>query len=191
MDRYSNLFNEIVKTRPKSILEIGTWNGNHAKKMIELAQRYVKQKHEISYYGFDLFEDFSPVEQELEYCPKKPATLKEVEKKLHLTGGKIHLVKGNTNHTLWNVPNIPFVDFIFLDGGHSLETIDNDWLGLLQFVHKDTVILLDDYYINKDDVGCKKLVSSLEGSNQFKVEKLNPIDLCNLGTQMVKVTLSP
>ena len=52
--RYKNLVIEIRKAKPKTILEIGTWNGGNALKMIREAQKW---NREITYYGFDIFED--------------------------------------------------------------------------------------------------------------------------------------
>ena len=53
--RYSNLLINILIERPKSILEVGVYNGNRALEMIQAARVFYD---EINYYGFDLFEDF-------------------------------------------------------------------------------------------------------------------------------------
>lgn len=182
MDRYINLRNEIALRKPQSILEIGTWNGNHAKEMIQLAQQF--NKH-ITYYGFDLFEDFDL--KDSEFCPKQPAKYQEVWQKLQATKAKIWLIKGNTNTSLHGFPFSP-VDFIFIDGGHSLETINNDWNGIQPAIYSKTVILFDDYYLKRNDVGCQLLIHSLEEIGSWNIEYLKPIDECNGGTQMVKIT---
>jgi hypothetical protein len=42
-------------------------------------------------------------------------------------GAKIFLFKGDTREVLPKVVNtLPMMDFIFIDSGHSLETIEND-----------------------------------------------------------------
>jgi len=50
-----NLLILIIFYKPKTILEIGVYNGLRAKQMIEAAKIYNNQ---IIYYGFDLFENF-------------------------------------------------------------------------------------------------------------------------------------
>ena len=53
--RYAFLLQSIYKKKPKSIIEIGVYNGKRAIEMIETAKIF---NDEIVYYGFDLFEDF-------------------------------------------------------------------------------------------------------------------------------------
>ena len=53
--RYAFLLNSIYKNKPKTILEVGVYNGNRAVEMIETAKIFNK---DIMYYGFDLFEEF-------------------------------------------------------------------------------------------------------------------------------------
>src|SRR3989344_6065221 len=57
--RYSQLSDVIREIRPKTIMEIGTWSGKRAEAMIQLAQSLCPDE-EISYFGFDLFEDLTP-----------------------------------------------------------------------------------------------------------------------------------
>lgn len=184
MSRYKNIFELIEEIKPKTIMEIGTWNGNHAEQMIRLAQKF---NNPITYYGFDLFEDFNLAKKE--FCPKQPASFKQVNQKIKATGCEYRLIKGNTHNTLASFQCEP-VNFIFMDGGHSLETIHSDWKNIRKFINKDTTVLLDDYYLNIDYVGCQNLVKSLISSDKWLVEPLEPIDECNDGTQMIKVNLN-
>ena len=39
-----------------------------------------------------------------------------------------------------------------------------------------TIVLFDDYYENRDDVGCKSLIDSLIKQNVFVVDLLDPLD---------------
>ena len=50
--------------------------------------------------------------------------------------------------------NLPQMDFIYIDGGHSLETIKNDWDYTKNLMHKGTIVLFDDYWQNKIDGIC-------------------------------------
>ena len=36
---------------------------------------------------------------------------------------------------------------------------------------KDTVVIFDDYYENRDDFGCKKLIDSLQTVHKYNIEK--------------------
>ena len=40
---------------------------------------------------------------------------------------------------------IPLCDLIFIDGGHSYETVRSDWSYCLELVHPGSVIFFDDY----------------------------------------------
>ena len=76
--RYSNLLINILIERPKSILEVGVYNGNRALEMIQAARVFY---NEINYYGFDLFEDFQKNILEKEYS-KIPISRKKITNKL-------------------------------------------------------------------------------------------------------------
>jgi len=75
--RYSNLLFYILLHKPKSILEIGVYDGRRALQMIEAAKIF---NNRINYYGFDLFEDFSKfsniLEKELSKKPKNQFVIK-------------------------------------------------------------------------------------------------------------------
>lgn len=164
-DRYPNLYKTIKESGATKLMEIGTWNGDHGKEMIITAQlRSPKKK--ISYYGFDLFELMDKDNFEKEYA-KIPPSMNEVKEKLSATGANVKLFKGNTNKTLpENYKKLPKMDFIFIDGGHSVDTIKNDWKYSEKLMHKDTVVIFDDYFRNTEDdvkgVGCQYLIDKLD-----------------------------
>lgn len=160
INRYQQLYSYIKTSQPAKILEIGLWNGNRAKKMIETAIQYSNAK-DIHYYGFDLFESLPEDEHNYEHA-KKPLTLEQIKNKLQETGANITLFKGNTNDTLASsVTSLPPMDFIFIDGGHSLETIDNDWNYCSKLMHAQTIVIFDDYWETLGS-GAKKLVDNLD-----------------------------
>lgn len=170
MSRYQNLIVEIRELKPKSILEVGTWDGKHAKAMINAAQKYCTNAKDIIYFGFDLFEDF--VMQEEEHCPKPPAKLHDVANYLAKTNAVIRLYKGNSKETLTKFkPKTP-IDFIFIDGGHSIKTILSDWNNVKRLIHEKSVVIFDDYYIEREDVGCKLLLDDLKEHSRWEVTKL-------------------
>lgn len=171
--RYRNLYRLIIENRCKRILEIGTWNGEHAKKMIYAATTK-NAVEEIEYYGFDLFEDATSELLEEEFA-KKPPTRKALWDMLKQTGANIYLYKGNTRVTLPKyVKDLPLMDFIFIDGGHSIETIQNDWNNVKSLMKENTIVIFDDY-LNRTDVGCKKIINDLD-KNKYDIKILDPKD---------------
>ncbi len=190
--RYDNLYKQINKFKPRTIMEIGVWMGNTAVKMIETAKQYHPTR-EINYVGFDLFEDITEEEIVKEHSKATKASYDTVHNKLSKTGVKIDLHRGYTKDTLWGewLRAYGFIDFIFIDGGHSPETIQNDWDGIQKFIGPNTIVIFDDYFYDKVDLGCKLLIDSLDRS-KWKVNLLEPIDHFpkegwTQHTQMVKV----
>ena len=169
--RYKYLFEIIKNNKCKTIMEIGTWNGDHALQMIEKAKRY-SLSNKIHYYGFDLFELLGS-ETTLKEFAKIPPTLEVVTKKLQKANANIYLYKGYTKDTLPKVINeLPKMDFVFIDGGHSLETIENDWKYVQKVMNEKTIVIFDDYW-NREDAGCKKVVEEID-KTEFDV-KILPI----------------
>ena len=84
-----------------------------------------------------------------------------------------------------------YIDFVFIDGGHSVETIESDWNYIKHLMGKQTVVVFDDYYENRDDFGCKKLIDNLQKEKNYKIEKLDPLEVVeknNIELRLVKVT---
>ncbi|MBT3960917.1 class I SAM-dependent methyltransferase [Candidatus Woesearchaeota archaeon] len=153
----------------KSILEIGTWNGENSKKMIQAAQS-VNNSKDVVYYGFDLWDDMDKDTFDYEVA-KWPPSHREVEEKLNSTSATIHLYKGNTLQTLPNFikdnPDID-IDLIFMDGGHSFETSQSDWDNISKIVKENTIVLIDDYLVYPDGTeppwGCSETVDNIDRS---------------------------
>ncbi len=190
--RYHHLYDTIKSNHPKTILEIGVWNG---KRGVEMLKEALKHQGEVDYYGFDLFEDLGETGY-IEELSKMPPTEDKVKTLLQTTKANIHLYKGNTLKTLSEaVGKIPKMDFIFIDGGHSVETIASDWKYVQELMHKDTVVIFDDYWRNRTDAGCKAVVDAID-HNQFNVEilpeidRFNNPDFGNLEISFAKVTQS-
>ena len=143
--RYSNLLISILICKPKSILEVGVYNGKRALEMIHAAKVF---NDKIQYYGFDLFEDFQKkiLKKELS---KTPHTIQSIKKKIYKYGS-IKLYKGFTKKTLPKfLKSKRLIDFIFIDGGHSIKTIENDWKYCSKLMNKKSIVIFDDYYIKK------------------------------------------
>tara|TARA_B100000674_G_C37641046_1_gene823400 strand:- start:160 stop:774 length:615 start_codon:yes stop_codon:yes gene_type:complete len=162
--RYSNLLINILIERPKSILEVGVYNGNRALEMIQAARVFY---NEINYYGFDLFEDFQKNILEKEYS-KIPISRKKITNKLSHYG-TIKLYKGFTEKTLPKfLKKKILVDFIFIDGGHAIKTIENDWKYCSKLMRKNSLVIFDDYYL-----GNKNLLSKFGSNKTYKKISIN------------------
>lgn len=173
MLRYGNIIKTIKKFKPKTILEVGTHSGIRAAEMINCAKKY---NDNVKYYGFDLFEGMTSDVKELELHAKRNVKRGEAEKNIAKTGSEYEFIIGNTIDTMPNFkPDRP-IDFVFIDGGHSLETIASDWSNIERIMNDDTVVVFDDYYDNRNDFGCKSLINSLKEQNVFAIELLDPMD---------------
>lgn len=145
--RYGQLLAIIEQIKPKTIVEVGTWNGLRAIQMASIALKHHKDVH---YIGYDLFEDATAETDAEELNVKKHYTVAEVSERLAAfakenPGFTFELVKGNTRETLKGAAK---ADLAFLDGGHSVETIKSD----LENLSGSKVIVLDDWY-DKDEQG--------------------------------------
>lgn len=150
--RYGVLLKIIEAHKPRTIIEVGTWNGLRAMEMLRAARQ---QRKRVSYIGYDLFEDATPESDAAELNVKPHASLADVHKSLSafaksIKGISFQLVKGNTKDTLHGKSPLPMPRPVlaFIDGGHSIDTIRGDYLAL----KGADILVLDDYY-NKDDKG--------------------------------------
>jgi predicted O-methyltransferase YrrM len=151
--RYDFIHDAVKLKQPKAIAEIGTWNGRRALAMLN-------QCPTAKYYGFDLFEDATPETDRVEFNVKRHNRMTDVFE--YLTGFDVMLYKGNTRETLktFNQP----VDFVWLDGGHSIETIQSDWDNIKRCLTPDAWVFFDDYFtggIDTERIGCNKIVETM------------------------------
>lgn len=159
--RYTYLFEAIRTTHAVRILEVGTWHGGRAVQMIKEAQK-LSPSATVEYYGFDMFEKLAPESHatEISKWPPSEAAMRE---KLAATGATIQLFAGDTRETLPRaVATLPKMDFIFIDGGHSRETIQNDWDTCAQLMHERTIVIFDDYWPNNTEDGAKPIVDAID-----------------------------
>lgn len=192
--RYRDVVSECGKRKPEIIVEIGTWNGWTAMEMINEAKEY---NEEIFYFGFDLFEDLTDEKSDAELS-KTPKCMEEVKKfieDLTMMEATVTLIKGETSDTLpdFILNHLDFkADFIFIDGGHSVETIKNDWSYCERMMHDNTVVVFDDYYGDKElakKFGCNNQIEVIKNSGQYDVEIFGKKDEFSIGTvRLAKVT---
>ena len=162
MSRYNQLLNIVAEVQPKTILEIGTWNGMRACEMALTALHFNESVH---YYGFDLFEDANETTDREEFNVKAHNTHDAVSARLAMVQRKMPgftftLIKGNTRETM--AIGTFCADLVFIDGGHSVDTIKSDY----EAVKTSPVIVFDDYYQGGPDTslyGANQAVDAIEG----------------------------
>lgn len=162
---WGNIFlQHVIKSKPKNFLEIGVFCGVTARNVCNCLDKI--NNGNFSYTGIDLFGDkknsnideiepnflknqkFSNPLKNLYYNFIKKENLNSissVQKFLKKYKKNVTLVKGDTNIVLKKIDLAP-IDYVFIDGGHSYDTVTND-LNFL-FKHskiKKKIILCDDY----------------------------------------------
>lgn len=142
--RYRHLYEEIERIRPRRILEVGTNDGLNAVEMIRVAQK--SGVRDIEYYGFDLFEtlDQASVVREFSIRTRAKRDVAALLRRQGLT--RAELIAGDTRKTLQEaVRTTGPMDLIFIDGGHSYETVSSDWHSVEPVVSSKTSVFFDDY----------------------------------------------
>jgi predicted O-methyltransferase YrrM len=141
--RYEQLYQEIDVLHPRTIFEIGTNDGINAARLYQRASQY---RNDVEYFGFDLFESIDNATFMKEFSLAAP-TKKEVDRFLGRKGVRNrHLFSGNTMESLpGEKERLPAMDLVFIDGGHSEETVASDWENVKHLLHEKSVVFFDDY----------------------------------------------
>ena len=188
------LLREIEIYKPKNFLEVGVFQGVTSKNVCEIL--YKINKENFLFYGIDLFEDTDANLDNREMTtkhnklsnPLKHLIFNIILKKnlfsidsiydfLKKFKKNVHLYKGFSDTELLKI-DMSKIDMIFLDGGHSYETVKNDLSIILKGIKKDKIIICDDY--DQVNYGVKKAVD--EFLNQVsEIKKLN--------NRLVKITV--
>jgi len=206
--RYVNLLRKLdelaARTYTMVYLEVGTFNGVRAANLMDYFLGTSPNK-QARYIGFDLFEDMTLDMSKAEFSKSTlPAATEAVQTMFKNTLGKKYgerfagarLFKGNTKDTIkqWkeDLGHLVEPNFIFIDGGHSLETIASDFHNLEEFIKLSNVFLMDDYYINRTDVGCRPLIERINKEGKYVGLPLTPIDhIPKNGLDIQVVTVYP
>lgn len=152
---HSFLDEYIFANKCKRIMEIGVADGENTRNMVKVAMRSFSPE-EVEYYGFDLFDDHF--------------RLKQVRQKLKETGCKFTLFKGDSVETLpMVVENLPRMDLIFIDGGHSYETVRSDWENSKSLMYDETAVFFHNYNFS----GVKRVVDNIS-REEYVVKILHP-----------------
>jgi hypothetical protein len=187
---YGQIFVDLVKQQnPKNFLEIGVFTGVTARNVCELL--YLINNKDFFYLGIDLFEDFhEAISNEVvpEFLVKKQNfsnplkslvynfllkeklnSLGSVSKFLKKFQKNIELKKGNSLNILPKT-DLKIFDMIFVDGGHSYETVKFELDIILKNIKHNCLVVCDDYSL-QEATGVKKAIdeSVRENSFNFKV----------------------
>lgn len=196
MERYNQLYKFIESLKVRVITEIGVSKGDRAEEMI---RRSLKVSDKCVYFGFDLFEDLDEETSKSEFNGKAKATYSEVFERLRRIQKEFPnfffaLYKGNTRQTvplyadklieLANDNGVVITlkptmsDLVFIDGGHSVETILNDY----EHFKNCPLVILDDYY-ERDENGNIPDIKKF-GCN-FLLEKYNDMKILPIADRVV------
>ena len=187
---YDQIFIDlIVQKIPKIFLEIGVFTGVTARNVCELLSSI--NNNDFFYLGIDLFEDFQEAISN-EVVPEflvnkqnfsnplksliynfllkeKLNSLDSVSKFLKKFENNIELKKGNSLSILPKT-DLKIFDMIFVDGGHSYETVKFELEIILKNIKNTCLVVCDDYSL-QEATGVRKAIdeSVRENSCNFKV----------------------
>ena len=180
--------NIVAKHKPKHFFEIGVFCGVTARNVCELLKKI--HGEEFSYTGVDLFgedhinntnekepsyikkQKFSNPLKNIYYNYLKRENLNSKESVSHFLKKfkkNVKLVKGDSNDILEKI-DVKNVDFAFIDGGHSFETVWNDLNQISKKIKKGGVILCDDYQDATYITGVKKALDKLVEEKKLKLD---------------------
>ena len=188
---FDQIFVDLIKEKkPKIFLEIGVFTGVTARNVCELLS--LINHNNFFYYGIDLFEDYQEAVSK-EFIPKflsenqnfsnpfksfvynfllkeKLNSLKSVTKFLKKFQNNIKLMKGNSLEILPKI-DLKIFDMIFVDGGHSYETVKSELDYILNNIKNSCLVVCDDYTL-LETPGVKKAIDEAitQYSYNLKVE---------------------
>jgi predicted O-methyltransferase YrrM len=195
LDRKNYILKYIRKNKPKTILEIGVFNGAFSRRMLLNATN--RTNGIVSYTGVDLFEDLSSEIYKKEislWALKQDLVYKDLAK---IKNTKINLLKGYSRDVLPLLEGKMKFDLILIDGGHSYETVKTDFYFARNLISSNGAIFFDDY-VNKqgvinDGYGINKVVDDINRADySVRISKNRDIFPKSYGlllTRMVKVQL--
>ena len=187
--KWGNTFLErLSKHNPRNVLEIGVFCGVTARNICDHLNK--TNKNNFNYIGVDLFgrsqtgnkneieptflknQKFSNPLKNIYYnyiLKENLNTIESVSNLLKKYSDNIKLIAGDTNTVLKDI-DLNNIDFTFLDGGHSYQTVIND-LTILYGSMKDKkkVILCDDYGKESYIPEVEKAINDFAKNNNLKL----------------------
>ena len=180
------LLNQIDVYKPKNFLEVGVFQGVTSRNVCEKLNEI--NKGEFSFHGIDIFEETNNIIDNKEMTAKHNRisnpfkhllfniilkknlfSIDSIYKFLKKFKNNVYLYKGFSDTALLKI-DLSKIDMIFLDGGHSYETVSNDLSLILKSICKGKIIICDDY--DQVSYGVKKAVDELNGQVS-EIKELN------------------
>ena len=169
------LLDQIEIYKPKNFIEVGVFQGVTSRNVCE--KLYEINKENFLFHGIDIFEDTNinidnkemTIKHNKISNPFKHLIFNIILKKNLFSIDSIYsfLKKFKNNVQLYKgfseteLPKIDMskIDMVFLDGGHSYETVRSDLSLILKGIKKNKIIICDDY--DQVDYGVKRAVDEI------------------------------
>ncbi len=184
-----NFLSLVEEYKPKNVLEIGVFCGVTSRNICELLKTNFGS--DFRYYGLDLFgstktssvdeiepkflenQKFSNPLKTIYYNFIKKENLNSkisVQNFLKKFSQNIELLEGDTRVTLEKVP-LSEIDFVFLDGGHSYDTVLSDLQKLYDNMKNNSKIVCDDFTGITKIESVEKAIKDFANNNKIKLEE--------------------
>ena len=184
-----NFLSLVEEYKPKNVLEIGVFCGVTSRNICELLKTNFGS--DFRYYGLDLFgstktssvdeiepkflenQKFSNPLKTIYYNFIKKENLNSkisVQNFLKKFSQNIELIEGDTRVTLQKVP-LSEIDFVFLDGGHSYDTVLSDLQKLYDNMKNNSRIVCDDFAGITKIESVEKAIKDFANNNKIKLEE--------------------
>ena len=184
-----NLLSLVKEYKPKNVLEIGVFCGVTSRNICELLR--TNYGSDFRYYGIDLFgsakessvdeiepkflqnQKFSNPLKTIYYNYIKKENLNSkisVQNFLKKFSQNIELIEGDTRVTLQKVP-LSKIDFVFLDGGHSYDTVISDLQKLFDSMKNNSKIVCDDFAGITKIESVEKAIKDFANNNKINLEE--------------------
>ena len=184
-----NFLSLVEEYKPKNVLEIGVFCGVTSRNICELLKTNFGS--DFRYYGLDLFgstktssvdeiepkflenQKFSNPLKTIYYNFIKKENLNSkisVENFLKKFSQNIELIEGDTRVTLEKVP-LSEIDFVFLDGGHSYDTVLSDLQKLYDNMKNNSKIVCDDFAGITKIESVEKAIKDFANNHKIKLEE--------------------
>ena len=169
------LLDQIEIYKPKNFIEVGVFQGVTSRNVCE--KLYEIHKENFLFHGIDIFEDTNinidnqemTIKHNKISNPFKHLIFNIILKKNLFSIDSIYsfLKKFKNNVQLYKgfseteLPKIDMskIDMVFLDGGHSYETVRSDLSLILKGIKKNKIIICDDY--DQANYGVKRAVDEI------------------------------
>ena len=184
-----NFLSLVEEYKPKNVLEIGVFCGVTSRNICELLKTNFGS--DFRYYGLDLFgstktssvdeiepkflenQKFSNPLKTIYYNFIKKENLNSkisVQNFLKKFSQNIELIKGDSRVTLEKVP-LSETDLVFLDGGHSYDTVLSDLQKLYDNMKNNSKIVCDDFAGITKIESVEKAIKDFANNNKIKLEE--------------------